>query len=279
MSSAIDQAYWRMRCILPDEYVEAFDAFYKGIDTSKLSIRARLPLRDFDLNRADHSEWEYGTDYEVGCCYRNPETDEELGTYDEVDSAIEDLQEREEGLENEVGEVEDEITGLEIDLDEAEDNGEDTEAMRDSIADLVAKKDTLEAELNGVREEIQGWEKSKDEPEYDEILWNMVWRPEGELDATLARSLGFGILTITNNDRNDYGDDYMGLTCCGQDMTPALMAYCALKYRAVDREWTGYFDREPDWTKYVIGEARFREVCEAVDIPYEEIQALMRKKA
>ena len=148
----------------------------------------------------------------------------------------------------------------------------DVDGLEAKISRLESqiRNSTDDDEIDDLQEELAGWNQALDEPVYDEIMWNTVWRPRGELDGELAQSLGFGVLYVTSDFPGcEAGESYMGLQGGGMDLTPMLVSYCALKYKLILREWACYFRNETRWSwfKYVVGGTVAARVLEALEVP------------
>lgn len=230
MSAHIDSAFYNYLSLVPDPQQGQLTEIHESIDRTQLPVSSLIPVTDINLHTRDYSAWPPDS-YEYGCCYRNSRTEEELPDVEALSKRIRGLKAK--------------ITRL-------------------------RKQEGREADVEELESELKGWDDALDEPSYDEIYWNYVWRPRDELDEDLARSLGFGILHVTRDFPGCRANDaYMGLQGCGMDLTPMLVAYCALKYRLVDREWVHYFRTADDWTcvEHVVGPQCAKIVLVALGVP------------
>lgn len=244
--TALRSDYYRCKRWLKDADAESkvlLDTlFERFLAKNQDNIEAMLPVREIDLNpiQYDSETMAWGEDYEVGCFYRHPDTEEE--TYD---------------LETKKEEIGEQIDDLNSEIQELELNEQMTDGEQAQLAEKQAKLKELE-------DELEGWEKAEGEPEYEEIYWNTMWQPNGEVNEELARRLHFGVLTFLKGPHD--GEKFMFLQGCGMDLTPKIVAYNALEHGGVDPAHVGYFTGNIDYTHYVMHSDIFDEVVTKLGI-------------
>jgi hypothetical protein len=211
------------------------------------SPQAIIPTHDIDLHprQLDLSDLSWGDDYEVSGTFKVDVDDKELrkflkvGEYEwtsdnERDDIINDLDDR-----------------------ESECTDRKNRCLKNDNADRAEYWDNLSSALSDLIHDIK-----KAEIDYDEVMWNTVWRPyNDDPDPEIARRCGLAVVTLLRDE-----ESYLGLCGCGMDLRPLLIAYCVLKYGQVDHENVSYFCKDLNYTVYVMGPDLWHQVTEKLGI-------------
>lgn len=212
--------------------------------------QAVIPTHSIELNprQINLSDLSWGDDYEVSGCFTVQVDDKELRKFLKID-------EYEWATESERDDIIDA-------LDDHESTCRDNEqrCLKNDHTDRAQYWDDLGDAINDLIRDIK-----RAEIEYDEVMWNTVWRPYNDnVDAAIARQCRLAVVTLLKGD--DEGDSYLALTGCGMDLRPLRIAYCALKYGQVDHDEVSYFCKDINFTSYVMGPSLWQAVTEKLGI-------------
>jgi hypothetical protein len=254
MSGKLERIKWQMLSFISDEEIKKqFNELYeKVVEANKNDLTAFVPIGRFQENKTNVGNLNYIEDYEIDTYIYKDSEGNEWESEAEYSQAIEEKADK----------LFEQYSVEETDNDEWIIRNEQGEIVEDSLND--------EDEANEKLEELkQDWinDNTEDlEQEYDEIYWNIVINYNNHVDKDVAQKVGLGVLTITNDDRDDDGDSYLFLQGCGMDMSPKYMAYQALAYGYIDEEFISMFrPTSIDYTKYVVGSS-WNDVIERLGI-------------
>lgn len=103
----------------------------------------------------------------------------------------------------------------------------------------------------------------------DEILWNTAWNFNDDyVSIDLAKRCGLAVIIDNKTNKR-----YLALTSCGQDLSPKLVAYKALRFGFVDETDLHQFETRQgrEYFEHVVGKELADEVYKKIGI-YESIQ-------
>lgn len=145
---------------------------------------------------------------------------------------------------------------------------------RDKLIEQCEEKmdelDSLPKQTKKQAAEYKNWETLKDnleraDTEIEELMWNTSWAPFGDsVDTDIVDQIPQ--LTWVTDLRED--QNYVTLSCIGQDNGPALMAYVALAHGFISPSHVRYWDSQSsrEWTRHVIGTTCFMKVAETLGV-------------
>lgn len=258
MSGKLERVKWQMlNYIESDELKKQFNSlFEKVVQENENNLEAFIPIARFDVERANISNMEYIHDYEVLTGLFEDSSGETWSSEDVYKQSKDDEAER----------IFEQYTVAEDENDEnkfniVDENGE-------AIGEVFEDEDEAYERIKELKDEWLDENVEDLEFREDEVLWNTVYRFNNNVDKHIAEKVGLGVLEITNQDRDDFGDEYLFLQTVGMDMTPKFIAYQALSTGYIDEEYLSYFRSHMlDYTKSVIGgEELFKEVVRKLGI-------------
>ena len=216
------------------------------LEANQNNIEALCPTGFMETETYDISEEDYIDDYEVLTGTYELELDGEWRslTEDERESLLDELNEKLQNVDNQITHSETEQPELEKQLEELNDN-----------INTIENADF----------------------EYDTVYFNKTWNYYGDdINREVATKLGLAVIQRKSDDQ-----EFLALTGCGMDLSPKIMAYQALTYGYIDKEYTHKL-RDIKYVRNVMGNCVFDEVMDKLGITHlvgiTEKQAKKRMK-
>ena len=177
-------------------------------------------------------------------------------------------QELEDETESRMSALQDSIAELEEAIEEGEGTEVERKVWQENLDEYSAKLSKLEDSLISIQ---------RSDFEYDEIYWNTLYQYNGGVDADAAEACGLAIVEVE-------GEEYMGLTGCGMDLSPKFFCYQALAHGYVDEKWSGKIrSLGPSYFRSVVGAETFKRatdelgITEFMDAAEDELNKRMKR--
>jgi hypothetical protein len=269
MSRYIDNVKWSVERLTNNKDIsKAIEALFVALEAenkARNNFEAFVNIRQIRTKEIDLPEEGYGEEWEVLTGHFTYE--DENGGYTEVECEIADFDDKRDEIEgdlkaesdelsNQIADVEEEIAEVESDIEE--EDGDALTTAKSQLLFLQQKLAKLEERKTAVDDAATSVGYA--DFEYDEILWNTLYQYDGDVDHGAAVDCGLAIVRVGD-------EEYLGLTCCGMDLTPKFFCYQALACGGIE-EGMAYKLKSngPDYFKHCVSESTFTRAMEALGI-------------